>query len=185
MGKIASLLDGFSRLGKRERRVLAGGALFLTLLAIWLVILSPLLDRMGGFDRKAAQKEREIVELKEIRGSYLKVKNHVDQIEQRIGQGKKDFSFPAFLENAAVESKVKNRMTTLRPHSVQTFENLKSAEMEVKLEDLTLAQAVDFISRLEQASEFLYIRDLHMRTRYGEPKNIDLTLTVSHYEKNQ
>lgn len=182
---MASLLDGFSRLGRREKKALAGGAVFLLLLAIWLMILSPLLDRMGWFDRKAAQNERDLVDLKEIRESYLKVKNHVDQIEQRIGQGKKDFSFPAFLENMAVESKVKNRMTSLRPHSVQTFENLKSTEMEVKLEDLTLAQAVDFISRVEQASEFLYIRDLHMRTRYGEPKNLDLTLTVSHYEKNQ
>ena len=185
MKRLLALLDGFSRLGKREKRVLGGGAVFLLLLFAWLLVLSPLLEKMAWFDRKAVEKERDLVELAQIRENYLKVRNHVSQIEQKIDQGRKDFPFPAYLENLAVEGKVKNKMTTLRPQSSQTFENLKESSMEVKLDDLTLAQAVDFISRVENAPEFLYIRDLHIRTRYSEPKNLDLTLIVSHYEKSR
>ncbi|MFI5304119.1 MAG: hypothetical protein ACHQYP_04915 [Nitrospiria bacterium] len=185
MKKWISFLDGFHRLGRREKRVLAGGAVFLFLLAFWLLVLSPVLDRMSWYERKSLEKEKDLVELGPLKDSYNKIRNHVDQIEQRISQGKQDFSFPAFLENLAAESKVKNRMTTLRPHASQTFENLKSNEMEVKLEDLTLAQTVDFISRIEHSPNFLYITDLHIKTRYGEPKNLDLSLIVSHYEKNK
>lgn len=179
----ALFFDGFQRLGKREKRVLAGGFVFLLLLAFWLLALAPVIDRMNWYDKKSLQKEQDLVEMDPLKESYLKLRKHVDQIEHRIGQGKPGFSFPAFLENLAAESKIKNHMTTLRPHSSQTFENLKSNEMELKLEDLTLAQAVDFISRIEGSTEFLYISHLQIKTRYGEPKNLDLALTVSHYEK--
>jgi len=178
-----SFFDGFQRLGRREKRVLAGGSVFLFLLAFWLLVLSPVIDRMNWYDRKSLEKEKDLLEMEPLKENYLKIRKHVDQIEHRIGQGKQGFSFPAFLESLAIESKIKSHMTTLRPHSSQTFENLRSSEMEVKLEDLTLAQAVDFISRIERSPEFLYISNLHIKTRYGEPKNLDLSVTVSHYEK--
>ncbi|MBI1823201.1 MAG: type II secretion system protein M [Nitrospirae bacterium] len=185
MGRLTLFQEGWSRLGRRERRILAGGAVFLILLVSWLLIFSPILERMSWYDRQALQKEKDLIEFSPLKESYLKIRNHLDQIEHRIGPAKNEFSFPAYLENLAVQIRVKNRMTTLRPRATQSFDNLKSTEMEVKLEDLTLSQAVDFISKIEHSPEFLYIRNLHMRTRYGEPKNLDLTMTVSHYEKSQ
>jgi hypothetical protein len=185
MGKLTSLLEGWSRLGRREKKILSGGAVFLLLLASWLFLLSPLLNRMSWYERQTVQKEKDLIEFGPLRESYFKIRNHLDQIENRIGPAKREFSFPAYLENLALQSGVKNRMTALRPHSSQSYDNLKSVEMEIKLEDLTLPQAVDFISKIERSAEFVYVKNLHLRTRYGEPKNLDLTMTVSHYEKDK
>ena len=183
--KIAAWAEGFSRLGKREKKVLLGGAVFLFLLIVWLAGLSPFLERMAWYDRNAREKEKDLAEMGPLREEYRKLKIRMDEIDARIAQERGAYSFPAYLESVASDSGVKGKMTALRPLGSQSFEELRSVDMEVKLEDVPLAQTVDFLSRLEHSPHFLYIRNLHMRARYGEPKNLDVTLTVSRFEKSR
>lgn len=176
-------LKWFSRLGKRERRVLQGGVGFLLVLGIWLFIFSPIIEKMAWYDQKSRQKEKDLVEMASLKEEYKKLKNRLDRFDLKIGEGRKDFSFPAYLESLATDNQLKNKMTSLRPQSSQSFENIKVYDIEVKLENLTLNQAVTFLNKIETAPSFLYIKQLHMKTRYGEPRNLDVSFVVSHYEK--
>ena len=175
--------DWFKRLGKRERRLLQGGSGFLLLVTVWLLLLSPLLQKMAWYDQKSRQKEGDLVEMASLKEEYQKLKTRLDQFELKILEGKKDFSFPAYIEGLAIETRLKNKMTSLRPQSSQAFENIKVNDIEVKLENLTLNQAVAFLSKIESSPSFLYIKQLHMKTRYSEQRHLDVTFVVSHYEK--
>ncbi len=175
--------DWINRLGKRERKAVLGGAVFLFLLLAWFLLLGPFLEKMDRYDRQSRQKEADLAEMGVLKEGYQPLKNRIDRMEQRVDRERKEFSFPAFLENRAIESKVKNKMTSLRPQGSQTFENLKSTEMEVKFEDVTLQQAVTFLSGIESSPSLLNIKSLHLKTRYSEPKNLDMTLVISHYER--
>ena len=183
MRRLNLSLEWIKRLGKRERRVLQGGTGFLLFLGIWFFILSPVLEKMAWYDRKSLQKEKDLVEMGRVKEEYLKLKTRLDRFELKIGQEKGDFSFPAYLEGLAAENQLKNKMTSLSPLSSQAFENIKINNIEVKLENLTLNQAVSFLSRIESSPSFLYIKQLHMKTRYSELRNLDVTFIVSHYEK--
>ncbi|MHB8482729.1 MAG: hypothetical protein ACYDBV_08360 [Nitrospiria bacterium] len=176
-------LEWIKRLGKRERRVLQGGTGFLLLLGVWLFIFSPVFEKMSWYDKKSLQKEKDLVEMGRVKEEYLKLKTRLDRFDLKIGQGKKDFSFPAYLEGLAAENQLKNKMTSLSPLPPQSFENIKMNNIEIKLENITLIQAVAFLSRIESSPSFLYIKQLHMKTRYSEQRNLDVTFIVSHYEK--
>ena len=179
-----SVLGNFyNRLGKREKRVLTALGLVLLLILGYRLIVSPFMEKMAWYDRMSRQGEKDLAEWVSVKKAYLNVNGRVGRIEARASARAKDFSFPVFLESAAAEIKIKNRMTSLSPLGSQAFENLKVTSLEIKLEEVTLQQAVLFISRIEKAPVFLSVSHLEFKTRYSDSRNLDVTLIVAHYEK--
>ncbi|HXN06867.1 MAG TPA: hypothetical protein VN944_07370 [Nitrospiria bacterium] len=172
-----------NRFGKREKRAVSILAVFVAVYLGYILFLSPFLEKISWYERQTRQKEKDLAEWTLLKGEYLKLNGKLSRQEGRMSRGPAGFSFPVFLETAAAESRVKNRMTSVSPREGQTFDNLKITSLEVRLEDVTLAQAVEFISRIEKAPVFLYISQLDMKTRFSDLRNLDVTIVVSRYEK--
>jgi hypothetical protein len=55
--------------------------------------------------------------------------------------------------------------------------------VEVKVENISLDQAVVFLDAIERSNYFLRIKRLNIRTRSTDSKKLDITFVVSSYEK--
>ncbi|MBI3994954.1 MAG: type 4a pilus biogenesis protein PilO [Nitrospirae bacterium] len=183
---IQSLLARFrpDRITSRERLyLLAGGFAMLGLLLYGVYSAgATYLDRMKGLDRLIRQKQEAMTTLDQIRREYVRIKGRIGALDERIRKDQGQFSLLSFLESLAGTADVRSRIAYMRPQAAVPMDPYREISVEMKIENVTLDQAVRFLSSIEQAPHVLKIRNLHFRTRYANPQFLDVTFLVSTYE---
>ncbi len=169
----------------RERLYLIIGGISLVGLLFYGVYSSgaSYLDRMKGLDRLIRQKQEALTTLDQIRREYVRIKNKTDSLDERIRKDQGNFSLLSFLESLAGTADVRPRIAYMRPQTTAMVDQYRETSVEMKIENVTLDQAVRFLSAIEEAPHVLKIKNLHFRTRYANPQFLDVTFLVSTYEK--
>jgi hypothetical protein len=184
---VQTLLARFRREGitSRERLYLIIGGVTLVGLLLYGVYSSAALylDRMKGLDRLIHQKEEALTTLDQIRREYVQIKSQTGSLDERIQKDQGRFSLLSFLESLAGTADVRSRIAYMRPQTMAMVDQYRETSVEMKIENVTLDQAVRFLSSIEQAPHVLKIKNLHFRTRYANPQFLDVTFLVSTYEK--
>ncbi len=184
---VQTLLARFRREGitSRERLYLIIGGITLVGLLLYGVYSTAALylDRMKGLDRLIHQKEEALTTLDQIRREYVQIKNQTGSLDERIQKDQGRFSLLSFLESLAGTADVRSRIAYMRPQTMAMVDQYRETSVEMKIENVTLDQAVRFLSSIEQAPHVLKIKNLHFRTRYANPQFLDVTFLVSTYEK--
>lgn len=182
----SALLKGvdlfLSRLSPRERWILGGGAAVALLLIGYVTLLGPAWERMTQLDRLIPQKEKEVGEFAHLREDYLAVSNGIREMERRLPM-QNQFSPLSFLEENATKNQIRANIAYIRPLPPQIHEPYREIPVEVKVENVTLARIVPFLSAIENAPHTLRIKRLSMKTRFSDPAFMDVTFVVSSYEK--
>ncbi|MBI3611236.1 MAG: type 4a pilus biogenesis protein PilO [Nitrospirae bacterium] len=140
-------------------------------------------DRMRGLDRLIRQKEEALVTLDQVRKEYVRLKNQTGSLDERIRKDEGKFSLLSFLESLAGNADVRSKIAYMRPQSGVVVDRYRETSVEIKIENVTLDQAVKFLSSIEQAPHVLRVKNLHFRTRYANPQFLDVTFLVSTYER--
>ncbi|HEY5599256.1 MAG TPA: type II secretion system protein GspM [Candidatus Manganitrophaceae bacterium] len=172
----------FARLSPRERFILGGGAAAVFLLVGYFVFAAPLLDRMEALDRLIPQKEKEVREFIRLKEEYQGLSKIVEKIEGRL-PSRNQFSPLSFLEERAAKNQIRGNIAYIRPLAPQVREPYHEIPVEVRMENVTLAQMVPFLASVEAAPYYLRIKRLSMKTRFSDPSYLDATFVVSSYEK--
>jgi len=184
---VQTLLARFRREGitSRERLYLIIGGITLIGLLLYGVYSAAALylDRMKGLERLTRQKEEALTTLDQIRRDYVRIKSQTESLDQRIQNDQGKFSLLSFLESLAGTADVRSRIAYMRPQTAAMVDQYRETSVEMKIENVTLDQAVRFLSSIEQAPHVLKIKNLHFRTRYANPQFLDVTFLVSTYEK--
>ncbi|MBI3812415.1 MAG: hypothetical protein HY283_09470 [Nitrospirae bacterium] len=184
---VQTLLARFRREGitSRERLYLIIGGVTLVGLLLYGVYSTAALylDRMKGLDRLIHQKEEALVTLGQINREYIQIKSQTGALDQRIQNDQGKFSLLSFLESLAGTADVRSRIAYMRPQTMAMVDQYRETSVEMKIENVTLDQAVRFLSSIEQAPHVLKIKNLHFHTRYANPQFLDVTFLVSTYEK--
>ncbi len=166
----------------RERWFLGGGAVLGVVLMIHFFWILPAMARMTLLDRLIPQKENELLEFSRLRGEYLSLSHEVEQMKARLAPPNQ-FSPLSFLEEIATRHQVRKQITTIRPLPPRAHELYREVPIEIKLDRITLSQAVPFLAAIEQAPYLLRIRQLTIKTQFSDPTFLDVTVGISSYEK--
>ncbi len=184
---VNKLLSGLrrDRLTRRERRVLIVGSLVGIGMLIYGLFSSTVfyLDRMKGLDRLIRQKEQTLVELARIRTEYALLSRQMSTVDDRIQKDQGRFSLLSYLESLSNTTQIRTRIAYMRPQPGMATDQYRETSVEMKVENVTLDQAVRFLSSIEQAPHVLKIKNLHFKTRFANPQFLDVTFLVSTYEK--
>lgn len=141
------------------------------------------LDRMKALDRLIRQKQEALSSLNQIGREYAQIKKQFGSLDERIQKDRGQFSLLSFLESLAATAEVRSRIAYMRPQATAQVDQYRESSVEMKIEKVTLDQAIRFLSSIEQAPHVLKIKNLHMRTLYANPQFLDVTFLVSTYEK--
>lgn len=161
---------------------MGGGGLAALLLVGYVALLGPAWERMTQLDRLIPQKEKEVAEFASLRENYLAVSNGIREVERRLPL-QNQFSPLSFLEENATRNQIRTNIAYIRPLAPQIHEPYREIPVEVKVENVSLARIVSFLSAIENAPHTLRIKRLTMKTRFSDPAFMDLTFVVSSYEK--
>jgi len=176
-------LDAFLiRLSNRERWVLGGGGLVAIFLIGFFSLVDPALERMEQLDDLIPRKEKSLRELTRLQAEYQSASDEIRLIEGRLPEGG-SFSPLSFIEEHAGKNRIRKHIAFIRPTTPTVRKAYKEVPVEVKVENVTLAQIVPFLAAIENAPHYLRIKRLAIKTRFSNPDMMDITFLVLSYEK--
>ena len=165
-------------LNDRERRILKGGAAAAALLLFLAFVLLPLRQKTLFYRAQIARKAKGVEEMRLMADRYGRLKEAFDK-KRRSDQGPgEDFTLFSFLDGAASEAGLKDRIKGMNP-SVQVKDDYTESTVAVELEDVTLEPLVRYLHAVESAGLGLKIRKVDLKPRYSSPDLINATLIIS------
>lgn len=171
------------RLSAREKTVLVwGGSVAVGLLA-YSLLLSPAVERLAVLEKAIAQKEKDLQEIRALRKDYAELQGRLRQIDGRVSP-RGNFSLLTFLEGVANQTQVRTHIASMRPQASPLEEGYQESSVEMRIDNITLQQMVDFLSSVEGSQHLLRIKRLQIKTKFANPKFLDAQLIIATYEKS-
>jgi len=168
------------RVNPRERKILVAGIGCILALSVYLFVISPYLTAINALDRRISAKSKELAEILTMRGEYLRLKENTRGLEN-VMRSARGFSLLSFLENLAATNQLKTKIADMKPVTTPLNERFKETSVEMKLEDVTLKQLIDYLYQIEQAPQPLQIKRIHI-TKKKDQTYLTVTLQVSTFE---
>ena len=171
------------RLEKREKIVIAAGGLFVFCFALYLTVMSPYFEAKGKLERSLQRKQNDLVEAAILQKEYQQLKDLQGGLATRVAQRTPQFSLFSFIENMAAVVRVKNRVTYMKPSATELDDGFTESAVEMKIEEVTLAQLVDFLSKIESLENVVIIKRIAIQKNKKTSDLLDVVLNIITFEK--
>jgi general secretion pathway protein M len=175
---------GYGRLARRERRVLWGGIFFIGCFLIFQGVVSPYLDARKKLERSVQRTQNDLLEMQILQSQYGEIKRRQGEITLLIGRRDASFSLFSFLEQQADRVRVKDRVTYMKPSTIDLEEGLQESAVEMKIERITLRQLIDFLGKVESLDKVVLIKRLAVQKNQKDSNLLDVVATIVTFEKN-
>jgi len=174
------LTAAFGNLAARERMlVLSAGVLMLITLVYFAVIVPVAAIGDRASDRlDSAETNYEV--MKRLRADYDDVQRRLASVEGRIRRGARS-NLRTVLENMAQQSQV--TIESMEPQASPSIPPYRETKVEVGLKGVTLPQTVSYLHAIETSKDLLTVKNLRIRSRSDQPQLLDVTFTVSSFER--
>ncbi len=177
---LSPITNAYQRLSSRERTLvgLAGGALVVIL--VYTLIWQPIEDQRVQLAKRIQIKQRELVEMQQMRETYLDLLSQFE-LRQKIIE-KADPKFSLFPHIEATVSQVlggRDKIVSMNPQNKDLGGAYREESVELKLNGVSLQQLVDLMYHIEKSPQPLRLTRLQVKKRQRETASFDVTATVS------
>ena len=183
-GRLLVVWDG---LMPRERVLvgIAGGALAVLLLFVGIVM--PIQSASDNAASAAETASRDLQMMVRMKREWDGLHGRLDQVEQRIQQTRNQQNLLTLLESLAARAGVKP--TSMEKRQSGESDAYEETKVEVSLKNVTLRQAVAYLSSIETNEQPLSVKSLRVKRRPGRARGdqpaqdlIDVTFSVSTFK---
>jgi general secretion pathway protein M len=172
MNYLKVLAEWYHNLDSRVRLRLGIAIAFFLFLA---VLFSTANDRIGRIKKKLAAREADIAEMLVLKQRYLEANAVSQKLANRLTATRADDTPARIIE----EIGIKGKGSQIKPLKGEERGGYLEDAAEVKMDGLTLNEAVNLIFRLEKGARPVVIKKALLKTRFDDPSRLDLTLTVA------
>jgi general secretion pathway protein M len=167
-----SLRDMWQNLDSKTR-LWCGYALIALLVAA--VAWSALNDRVQAQEKKRSAREAVLRELLPLKVQYLSARQSSDQLSGRIASLRPDDSPAKIIEDIGI----KGKSVKILPLKGEERAGFTEDAADIRIEGVTLNEAVNLLYRLEKGSRPLIIKKSNLRVRFDDPARCDVTLILA------
>jgi len=168
----------------RDRKVLLIGGVFLLLFLIFQFAIFPLLDNRERLRQGITAREKALVEMKELQAQYRQLNSKANTLLDQLGGRQNDFSLFSFLEQMAAKSDVKKNISYMKPSETADEGPFKEVLVEMKLQEVSLKQLVDFLALVESPENVVAVRRISIQENKKESATLDVILQVLSLDRN-
>ena len=136
---------------------------------------SALADRVQTLEKKRAAREVVLKELLPLKIKYQAARQASDQLSGRIATLRPDDT-PA---NIIEEIGIKGKSVKIVPLKGEERRGFVEDAADIRIEGVSLNEAVNLLYRLEKGSRPLVIKKSNLRVRFDDPSRCDLTLILA------
>ncbi len=174
----------FGGLSAQERLLVSIAGVLLILAVLYLGFVRPLVGAVRSAGLRVETAERELAMARRIQDDLAAVQGRLAAVERRIREGPRGNLFTT-LEQLAAQSAVK--VESMEPQAAPSNDAFRETKVQVVLKQVTLAQTVNFLHKIESAQQLLSVKSLRVRSRADRKGDVttellDVTFTVSSFE---
>lgn len=177
---LSPITNVFQRMSARERTLVSVAASVLGVMAVYTLIWQPIEEDRVRLAKRIQTKQRELVEMQQMRDTYLDLFNQFE-LRQRIIE-KADPNFSLFPHIESTVSQVlggRDKIASMNPQNKDISGAYREESVELKLNAISLQQLTDLLYRIEKGAQPLRLTRLQIKKRPREPQTFDVTATVS------
>ncbi len=162
------------KLESRDKRTLIIGGAVAAVILLYAFVFSPLAEDLSRKRNSIPKKERDVAEMRALRERYLEMQSRLQQAQAAAGQRG---PLLTEIENITKRAALSSKIVSLKPQAGAQTEGFKESIVEIRLDNVTLYDIVNFVHLLEKAQ--LRIRKLAFKPRFDNPKLLNSTILVS------
>lgn len=164
------------RLMQRERLLVIAVVVSAVLWMLFRFGVKPTLARIETLDRVIPEKQRELTELRTKSKQYIVLHESLNDLRKHVASQDQALELLPFLESLTQECGLTKNATAMDRNVLQLDQDYQKTIVEIRLQNVTLGQLVDFLSRIEGSSRVLAkTKSLHIQRN---PTNADLLDSV-------
>jgi type II secretory pathway component PulM len=162
------------KLEPRDKRTLIIGVIGAALILLYALVLSPLTSDLSRKRELIPRKEKDLADMKVLRTEYLEIQQRLQEAQ---AAATKRGPLLTEIENITKRANLSSKIVSLKPQAGVQTETFKESIVEVKLDNITLYDVVNYVYLLEK--DGLRIRKLQFKPRYDNPKLLNATVLAS------
>ncbi len=172
MSIVEELLDRWQTLDSRTR--LWSGYILIVLLAA-AVAWSTLSAKAAELEKKRAGREMVLKELMPLKITYLSARRSSDILRGRMASLRPDDSPAKIIE----ETGIKGKAIKIVPLKSEERNGVIEDAADIRIDGLTMNEAVNLLYRLEKGSRPLVIKKSNLKVRFDDPSRSDLSFVLA------
>ncbi len=162
------------KLEERDKKVLIFGGTAAAVILLYALVLSPISSDLSRKRDLIPRKEKDLAEMKVLRTQYVDIQKRLQELQAAAAQRG---PLLTDMENFTKRANLSSKIVSMKPQAGVETAGFKESIVEVKLENITLYDIVNFVYLLERNT--LRIRKLQFKPRYDNPKLLNATILVS------
>lgn len=162
------------KLESRDKRALIFGGPVALAIVLYMFVLSPFLADLERKRDLIPKKERDLVEMKKLHEEYKELQK---QLKAAQDAAARRGPLLTEIENITKRANLASKIVSLKPQAASRSEGFQESIVEIRLDNITLYDVVNFVYLLEKAT--FRLRKLSFKPRYDNPKLLNATLLVT------
>jgi len=182
---LAPLRAYLAQRSPRERWMIVAAGCVLSLFAVYYLVIAPLNARMRAANDSRDQLESQVTRALHLAAEMRGLQGELADVESHIQPNAKT-NLIAALSNLAEQAKItQQQLESIEPKQPSANAQYPETRAEVRLKGTSLAQAVDFLYRIETSPSHLIVRSLkiHSRSEATGDAVLDVSFSVSSFER--
>ncbi len=167
----------YRRLEAREKALLMVGGLIGGALVVYDFVVLPVRDVRTQLDLEIARRQSELIEVGRLLEEYRRLRQEVAYAQRRAQLAGKDFALFSVLESTLSKSLTREKIASISPSERRVGRALVEHRVEVKLQEVELAEIVDTLYRIEHLSPPVVVSNLRIKKRPTNPHSFDVEMT--------
>ncbi len=136
---------------------------------------SALNSKVRALEKKRASREIVLKELLSLKSVYKSARQSSDQLTGRLASLRPDDSPAKIIEDTGI----KGKSVKIVPLKGEERSGFTEDAADIRIDSLTLNEAINLLYRLEKGSRPLVIKKCNLRVRFEDPTRCDLTLVLA------
>ena len=163
----------------REKRVLAIGGAAAVVILLFVFVVLPGFSRIKSQARAAAAAESDLAEVRKARPEIERIQKETGVKTGIVRAAANVKEAPLTRITAALqEAGIPQAALNIKSGGARDGELFREESFDVRIENLTYLEAVKTLQRLTAGSLPVTIRSASLKSRYDDPRYIDVTLRV-------
>ncbi len=162
------------KLEERDKKTLIFGGIAAAAILLYALVVAPLSADLSRKRDLIPKKQKDLAEIRVLKDQYLDMQRRLQQAQAAAATRG---PLLTEIENITKRANLGGKIVSLKPQAGVQTESFKESIVEIKLENITLYDVVNYVNLLEK--DRLRIRKLYFKPRFDNPKLLNSTILVS------
>jgi len=172
----------WTKLDKKQRCFLAGGALFVIAALIFEFGISAFWEARGKIKQAVQVNQKKLSEIAVLDVQIARQEAKTVKFKKVMAMRPADFSLFAYLEKRAAQAGVKGNIKNMTSSNGSQTGNYEEALLDIKLDKITIKQLTDFLYYAESPADLIKIKRITVSKMKESPEYLTAQLQLASFQ---